>query len=284
MTSIHRGLRTQTLVLVLFMSGLLPTPLFGQKTITNQIGMEFVRIDPGSMRVGRVEMNCPDPPDTRDVKPEETWTENDYQRCEKSAARASRPGFWVTIEEPYYIGKYEVTQEQWETVMGSNPSTFQGDRVDGSASRHPVDHVSWNDAQRFIDRLNEMDEDATYRLPTEFEWEYAARAGKDTVLSWAETQERAWILDTDKGTTHPVGQKRPNAWGLHDMLGNVWEWVQDYYNNKPVPDPTPPSTGEVHVLKGGSFISDVVHATYFFHGGGPANGYDVGFRIVRQVE
>ena len=166
--------------------------------------------------------------------------------------------------------------------MGSNPSYFQGDRVDGSADRHPVDNVSWHEAQAFLDRLNERDTTATYRLPTEFEWEYAARAGRDSVLSWSETQKRAWILDTNKGTTHPVGRKKPTRWGLHDMLGNVWEWTRDYYNGTLYPDPTPPDTGTVHVLKGGSFISDLAHATAFFHGGGPGNGYDVGFRVVRE--
>jgi formylglycine-generating enzyme required for sulfatase activity len=87
----------------------------------------------------------------------------------------------------------------------------------------------------------------------------------------------------DKGTTHPVGGKKPNAWGLHDMLGNVWEWVEDYYNEKQFADPTPPLTGTVHVLRGGSFTSDVKNATWSTHAAGPGNGYDVGFRIVRAI-
>jgi formylglycine-generating enzyme required for sulfatase activity len=81
-----------------------------------------------------------------------------------------------------------------------------------------------------------------------------------------------------------VGQKEPNAWGLYDTLGNVWEWVQDYYNEKIFADPTPPDTGTVHVLKGASFVGDVKNLTYRTHGAGPANGWDVGFRVVREVE
>lgn len=251
--------------------------------VTNNIGMEFVLIEPGSMLVGKYEVNCPTPPDTRDVDDRVRWDEADFERCEELAARDSRPGFWVTIEQPYYIGRHEVTQGQWKRVMGSNPSFFQGDKVDGDSDHHPVDNVSWEDTQEFIERLNEMDEEATYRLPTEFEWEYAARAGADEVLSWEETRRQAWIQDTDKGTTHTVGLKKPNAWGLHDMLGNVWERVDDYYNEKIFPGPVPPDSGDVRVLKGSSFISDVTNATYFFHAGGPGNGYDVGFRIVREI-
>ncbi len=251
--------------------------------ITNDLGMEFVQIEPGSMLVGRIEIECPQPPDTRDVEERVRWSEEDFERCEELAARDSRPGFWVTIEKPYYIGKFTVTQSQWKQVMGENPSFFQGDKVEGVSDNHPVDSVTWEDTQRFIETLNEMDPNATYRLPTEFEWEYAARAGANEVHSWREIREYAWIQDTDKGTTHPVGLKKPNVWGLHDMLGNVWEWVEDYYNEKIFADPIPPASGNVHVLKGGSFISDVTHATPFFHGGGPGNGYDVGFRLVREM-
>ena len=254
------------------------------RSFTNTLGMEFELIHPGSMTVGRIQLECPIPPDTREIDEAAKWTEEDFELCETLVARDSRPGFVVTIEKPFYIGKYEVTQQQWEKVMGTNPSFFQGDRVEGGTDQHPVENVSWEQAQAFVKKLNETDTSAVYRLPTEFEWEYAARAGAVELLSWKETREQAWIQATNKGTTKAVGQLKPNDWGLYDMLGNVWEWVEDYHNGDIFPDPVPPSTGEVHVLRGGSFISDVANATYFYHGGGPGNGYDVGFRIVREVK
>ena len=254
------------------------------RKLTNPIGMEFELIEPGSMIVGRLQLECPSPPDTRDVEESARWTEEDFKLCEELVRRDSNPGFRVTIKQPFYLGKYEVTQGQWKKVMGTNPSFFKGEKVKGDADLHPVEGVTWEQAQAFIKKLNALDKTATYRLPTEFEWEYAARAGADELLSWAETRKQAWIQDTNKGGTQPVGQMKPNPWGLYDMLGNVWEWVEDYYNGKLFPDPVPPGTGEVHVLRGGSFISDVVNATYFFHAGGPGNGYDVGFRVVREVK
>ncbi len=251
---------------------------------TNGIGMEFRLIQPGNMTVGRMELECPHPPDARDVDEKLRWTEEDFEFCQKLAKHHSRPGFTVTIEEPYFIGKYEVTQGQWQKVMGTNPSFFQSDKIDGESDQLPVENVTWSQAQAFIKKLNSLDSTAEYRLPTEFEWEYAARAGNEQLLSWEETRVRAWIQNTNKGSTRSVGQMKPNAWGLYDMLGNVWEWVADYYNNKTFPDPVPPESGEVHVLRGGSFISDVANANYFYHAGGPGNGYDVGFRIIREVK
>jgi formylglycine-generating enzyme required for sulfatase activity len=251
---------------------------------TNGLGMEFEMIRPGSMIAGRLELQCPTPPDTRDVDESEKWTAEDFERCEELARRDSRAGFTVAIEKTYYMGRYEVTQGQWKKVMGYNPSFFQGERAEGDENHYPVENVSWEEAQEFIRRLNALDSAVVYRLPTEFEWEYAARAGAAEPLSWAETRKQAWIQYTDKGSTQAVGQMEPNTWCLYDMLGNVWEWVEDFHNEDILPGPVPPSSGEVHVLKGGSFTSDVVNATYFFHGGGPGNGYDVGFRVVMEVK
>ena len=259
-----------------------------QQSIVNAIGMEFVLIEPGSMVVGKFHPPYPVPEDT--VKgadrPMMMWmgegrsyNAEEFRLAKQLAEADAMEGFIVNLSSPYYIGKYEVTQAQWQKVMGENPSVFQRQLVSVS-DEHPVDNVTWEDVQRFLARLNEQDRGRKYRLPTEFEWEYAARAGAEGDIPWPETQLVAQLGTT---TTRRVGQKQPNAWGLYDMLGNVWEWVEDYYNEKIFADPVPPVSGEVHVLKGASFVGDVKNATWFTHAGGPGNGWDVGFRVVMEV-
>ena len=203
-----------------------PGTLDLQASLTNSIGMEFVLIKPGTFMMGS-----------------------------NGGNEDERPLHRVKITKPYYLGKYTVTQGQWETIMGSNPSYFS------KGQDHPVDSVSWNDVQDFILKLSKR-ERVKYRLPTEAEWEYACRAGTSSEYFHGDDIAR---LDTyvvsgkDIGQGHErVGSKRPNAWGLYDMLGNVWEWVQDwyaddYYKDSPVADPSGPSSGESRVLRGGSF-------------------------------
>ena len=118
-------------------------------------------------------------------------------------------------------------------------------------------------------------------MPGDAEWEYAARAGTADDIPWAQIRQTAQI---DTRTTNKIGGKAPNAWGLYDMLGNVWEWVADFYNEKIFADPTPPGNGKTHVLKGASFVGDVKNATYMTHAGGPGNGWDIGFRVVLDVQ
>jgi len=257
-----------------------------QPRLTNAIGMEFVSIPSGTMLVGRFQPVCPTlqpTPGNQAGDPRARWSPEDSRRCQEMVKRDAKPGFTVRIPRAYQIGKYEVTQAQWKRVMGTNPSRFQGASVKSSTDRYPVDNVSWTDAQEFIRKLNAMDKTARYRLPTEFEWEYAARAGASGEPSWDEIRESAWQSEVDLGTTHPVGGKKPNRWGLHDTLGNVWEWVADFYNEQLFATPVPPRSGTTHVLKGGSFVSDVKNATWTTHAGGPGSGFDTGFRIVREV-
>ena len=166
-----------------------------------------------------------------------------------------RPKHEVTITKPFYLGKYEVTQEQWEAVMGANPS-------DNTAPKNPVENVSWDDCQAFLAKLNEQSGDPRRRfcLPTEAQWEYACRAGSATKYSFgdddAELGEHAWCADNSGGVPHPVGEKLPNAWGLHDMLGNVWEWCADWYEYDYcevvlLEDPTGPPSGNARLYRGG---------------------------------
>lgn len=258
------------------------------KTFTNILGMEFVRIEPGDLVVGEFYPPYPVPEDTvkDSERPLVMWMGDgrpynnvEFRLAKTLALRDTSSGFIVRIDRPYYIGRFEVTQKEWMQVMGVNPSVFQGEMVEDS-SRRPVENVTWSDAQEFLQRLNAMETGMTYRLPTEFEWEYAARAGAQGDIPWPEVQRLAQLGTT---TTQEVGQKAPNAWGLYDMLGNVWEWVEDFYNEKIFADPEPPASGSTHVLKGASFTGDVKNATWLTHAGGPGNGWDVGFRIVLEI-
>ncbi len=237
-------------------------------TVTNSVGMEFVLIQPGEMVVGKFEPPFPKPPDAALAR-----------RIEAMATAEYSHGFVTRIDRPYYIGKYEVTQAQWQRVMGNNPSTYRGEDAD----RHPVENVSWDDAQAFIKALNALEKTNAYRLPSEFEWEYAARAGGEGDIPWTTIRDQAIPGYNAYISTHIVGAKKPNAWGLYDMLGNVWEWVQDFYNDKLFADPAPPRTGREHVLKGGGFVADVKNAIPATHAAGPGSGFDVGFRIMREV-
>lgn len=156
----------------------------------------------------------------------------------------------------YYIGQTEVTQELWREVMGSNPSDFLGN------IKRPVDQVSWNDCQTFISRLNELT-GMNFRLPTEAEWEFAARGGnKSQGYKYAGSNtigSVAWTYSNAGNTTHPVATKAPNELGLYDMSGNVYEWVNDWYDiytNGEKTDPTGPSTGYWRVVRGGCWYSN----------------------------
>ena len=165
------------------------------------------------------------------------------------------PQHQVTISSDFYMGRYEVTQAQWEAVMGSNPASSYGVGND-----YPVYYVSWNDCQTFISKLNEMGY-GTFRLPTEAEWEYACRAGTETRFYWGddpsytEIKDYCWYSSNNSSYgTKAVGQKLPNSLGLYDMSGNVYEWCQDWYgsysSNSQI-DPTGPSSGSARVLRGG---------------------------------
>ncbi|WP_240773426.1 formylglycine-generating enzyme family protein [Pontibacter sp. SGAir0037] len=267
-------------LLLLFFCLACGSGLYAQEaTYTNSLGIEFILIRPGSMVVGRYQPTVGKP--QRQDPNRRSLPDTVYQLAHEMAQQAARPGFPVSIEKAFYIGKFEVTQEQWLKVMGENPAFFQGEKVTGNAAKHPVENITWQQTQAFIKKLNKLDKLHHYRLPSEFEWEYAARAGAEDDIAWSEIGATAVLGGK---TTLEAGQKKPNAWGLYDMLGNVWEWVQDYYNEKIFADPVPPTSGKVHVLKGASFTGDVKNATYMTHAAGPGNGFDVGFRLVMEVK
>jgi len=207
---------------------------------TNSLGMEFVRIPSGRFTMG---------------SPKDEPGRLDREKQHR-----------VTLTRDYFMQTTEVTQGQWKAVMGSNPSRFKNCGDDC-----PVERVSWNDVQEFIEKLNRR-EGESYRLPTEAEWEYAARAGTTTPFAYGRclsTDQANYDGNypltgcpkgKDRGKTIPVGSlNAPNAWGLHDMSGNVWEWVQDWYGEYPtdaVIDPTGPANGARRVNRGGSWLHD----------------------------
>ena len=189
----------------------------------------------------------------------------------------------VRISRGYWLGKYEVTQGEWEAVMGGNPSHF-----DECGEGCPVEMVSSGDVQEFIRKLNagESGKGYRYRLPTEAEWEYAARAGT-TGVRHGELDSIAWYAGNSGGRTHPVGEKRANAWGLHDMLGNVWEWTADWYGWYPsgsVTDPEGALWGSGRVGRGGGWLGGARYVRSAYRGNispGNRDNHGLGFRLVR---
>jgi formylglycine-generating enzyme required for sulfatase activity len=192
----------------------------------NSIGMKLVWIPPGEFEMGS----------------------NDGESNEK-------PVHTVKISKGYYMGIYEVTQEQYRKVMGTNPSAFKGE------DNLPVEQVCWDDTIEFCKRLSQK-EGKTYRLPTEAEWEYACRAGTTSKFSFGDSESQlvdyAWYSQNSGNKTHPVGSLKPNAWGLYDMQGNLWEWcndwyASDWYSKGPAENPLNESYGdkECRVLRGG---------------------------------
>jgi len=225
---------------------------------TNTIGMKFKLVQSGSFMMGPLD--------------------SDIQIGDDVSHK-------VTISKPFYIGIYEVTQEHWEKVMGNNPSKFKG-------ANKPVEGISWNDAQEFIQKLSEM-EKIEYRLPTDAEWEYACRAG--TTGQWYfedsmdELNDHAWCEANSKGQTHSVGQKKPNPWGLYDMYGNVGELCSDWYDksgDQEQTDPKGSSSGEFRVVRGGTWHTTKRICNSTVRGvNAPDNIPNaMGFRLVRNVD
>jgi formylglycine-generating enzyme required for sulfatase activity len=247
-------------------------PVFAaEQSVAEFLGMEFVLIPAGQFMMG--------------ADPQFTIKSSDGV----SAVGDESPRHLVVISKPFYLGVHEVTQEQWETVMDNNFSHFRGQDM-------PVENVSWEDVQEFIQRLNrEAENGRRYRLPTEAEWEYAARAGSAGAYSFGDDSgmldAHAWYLDNAEGTTHPVGTRAPNAWGLHDMHGNVWEWVadwygHDYYADAPGTDPAGPPSGQDRVVRGGGWniFGDLCRSANRDRGAPDSRTDRKGFRLAFTAE
>jgi formylglycine-generating enzyme required for sulfatase activity len=190
-----------------------------------------------------------------------------------------KPVHIVLISKVFWMGRTEVTQGLWQAVMGSNPSSFK------NGDTYPVETVSWDDCQSFITKLNQMVGGNAFRLPTEAEWEYACRAGT-TGDRYGDLDAIAWYNSNSGNTTHIVGQKQANAWGLFDTLGNVWEWCQDWYGGYGAgyqTDPAGPGSGTSRVLRGGSWYNNAQYGrSSYRYGDDPGIRHSpVGFRLAR---
>lgn len=228
--------------------------------ITNSIGMEFKLLPAGTFLMGT--------------------------NADKNNAK---PVHQVILTKPFEMGVHEVTQEQYETVMGTNPSKSRG-------SNKPVEMVSWDDAIEFCIKLSALPAEkaagSVYRLPTEAEWEYACRAGTTTNFSFGNDaslmDDFGWYFKNSGKATHPVGEKKPNPWGLYDMHGNIYEWCQDFYGSYPdkvVTDPTGASSGTGRMVRGGSATNTAGYcgsAFRFNHPPPETRQARLGFRVVRS--
>ncbi|MGV3525611.1 MAG: SUMF1/EgtB/PvdO family nonheme iron enzyme [Candidatus Sericytochromatia bacterium] len=242
-----------------------PTPLFVAhrslpEKITSSTGMEFVLITP--------------------------FTQGKGFHIPRPFAMGEPPQrYSVTLTQQYYLQRHPVTQSQWRRIMGNNPAFFQND------DELPIEQVSWEDAQEFIRRLNLLGE-GVFRLPYEAEWEYACRAQKNTAYFFGsdpkQLNEYAWFNDNAEGHSHRVGTRQPNPLGIHDLYGNVWEWVQDAYAPFPeghASDPKGPETGATRVLRGGSWMTDAEKCQTWarWHQAPQASSFQIGFRLLLEA-
>ncbi|MCI5122492.1 MAG: formylglycine-generating enzyme family protein, partial [Candidatus Electrothrix sp. AUS4] len=287
---------------------------------TNSIGMQFNNIAPGTFFMGSCMYSRADK--ERDVLLEEQGLPLKGPTCpartseDKNALEEEAPQHEVQISKEFQMGSYEVTLGQFRLFLASL-SEAEREKIETDEFKEanvysddtPVTAVSWEDAQAFIAWLNQKEGGQKYRLPTEAEWEYAARAGSKTMYFWGDNLEEApeyawfnmehadlhrWFSERKLGGKedfpHPVGQKKPNSWGLYDMAGNVWEWVNDrysatYYQDSPKVDPAGPESGTARCFRGGSWYGSEKNLRSALRGlNVPTYRSDsLGFRLVRET-
>ncbi len=281
---------------------------------TNSMGMKLALIPPGEFDMGSTEEEI-------------AWVLNQGddrgEQRGQDKIKDEGPRHRVKITKPFFLGIYAVTQSEYEKVMGVNPSTFTQKQMGESAfdppldqtardfrreriklmagkdsSRHPVETVSWEEATEFCRKLSalapEQSARRVYRLPTEAEWEYACRAGTTTRFYWGDdvtgVPEMGWFIDNAGGTTHPVGEKKPNPWGLYDMFGNVMQWCsdghrRDYYRQSPSNDPTGPTASDGRKIQRGCYLFAKPHSfrssMRTWHE--PYRSYACGLRVICEI-
>ena len=236
------------------------SPQIRTEILPGNIKLEMVKIPTGSFLMGSVD--------------------ND-----ESAYRNEKPQHPVNLQE-FYLGKYPITQEQYQAIMGNNPSYFENN------PKNPVENISWNDAQEFCQKLSEK-ASKNYRLPSEAEWEYAYRAGTQPRYYFGDNAELlgeyAWYGENSDSKTHPVGQKKPNNWGLYDMSGNVWEWCEDVWHENYQNTPKDGSSWNdnnsqtiFRIFRGGSWRHDpwYCRSAFRFYLTSGDRGSFIGFRVV----
>ena len=252
---------------------LLSLPLQAKDTIENFLGMRFIQIPAGEFIMG-----------TEDL----TSAIMEIPEPEKNALADEAPAHAVVISRPFYLAQTEVTQQQWFKVMENRPGPEElWQRADWHSL--PVVSVNWYMAQRFVEELNKMDDKYRYRLPTEAEWEYAAKDGVNALrpVNIENLEEYAWFINNSKDIPQPVASRKPNHFGVHDMMGNVWEWVADWYapdtyTSKKRIDPAGPANGRSKVRRGGSYHCPL-HLTRpgYRSANPPGTQYEViGFRVI----
>lgn len=291
-----RTLTTTLCVVALFLTGVLLSPgrVAGSRTLAApQQGRKLDRDKPNAPTGSDTSSR---PPATPRPAPPSPGTQvegpigikfvfipaGEFQMGSENGDGDEKPVHRVVITAPFWIGKYEVTQAEWEAVMGRCPDE-RGWGFPGP--NNPAERISWDDCQKFIQKLNAQGDGYTYRLPTEAEWEYACRAGMTGDYA-GNFDAMGWYSENSGIKTHPVGQKQANGWGLCDMLGNVREWCADWYGGYPSnskTDPTGPSSGSIRVIRGGSWGSPAAYCWSAVRGYvSPGDRFNhLGFRLVR---
>ena len=304
----------------LFLSAFFLMPAAQAADYTNSIGMEFQSIAPGTFFMGSCMYSRADK--ERDNDLEQQGLPPQGPTCpaqvpeDDNAFEEEAPQHEVQISKGFQIGVHEVTLGQFKLFLASlnkqernKIETKEFQKANAHGDEAAIAAVSWEDTQAFTKWLNQKEGEQKYRLPTEAEWEYAARAGSKSIYFWGDNLEKAseytwfnmehadlliWFpegdFDKKENFSHPVGLKKPNAWGLYDMAGNVWEWVNDrysatYYQNSPEVDPTGPKKGEVRCFRGGSWYGSAMNLRSAFRGlNVPSHRSDsLGFRVVRET-